>query len=102
MTAGASSTTSVKLWTEFGRLPLAAVMVITCDPPVPTAGVPISVPFDASVTPAGNVPTSVNVGTGKPVAVTLKLPASPTVKVVVLVEVMIGEVGGAVTVRLNA
>src|SRR5207245_7880099 len=42
------------------------------------------------VTPEGNVPASLKVGAGKPVAVTVKLPAVPTVNVVLLALVMAG------------
>jgi hypothetical protein len=45
--------------------------------------VPLSTPVEAlKVTPAGKAPASLNVGVGLPVAVTLKEPAVPTVKVV--------------------
>ena len=50
---------------------------------MPAAGVPDSTPAVAlRVTPLGRVPVSVKVGAGKPVAVTVKVPAVPTVKVV--------------------
>ena len=42
------------------------------------------------VTPVGRVPVSAKVGAGLPVAVTVKVPAVPTAKVVELPEVMAG------------
>ena len=60
-------------------------------PPVPAAGVPLSTPLDAlKVTPAGNAPDSLRVGAGDPLAVTVKLPALPTVNVVLLALVIAG------------
>ena len=43
-----------------------------------------------NVTPEGNAPDSDSVGVGVPVAVTLKVPAAPTAKVVLLALVMAG------------
>ena len=58
---------------------------------MPAPGVPDSTPVVAlSDTPLGNEPVSVNVAAGKPLAVTVKVPAVPTVKVVELPEVMVG------------
>ncbi len=93
--AGASSTTSVKLWVPFGLTPLLAVMVIGYpDLPVPAAGVPdnvaVPLPLSWKVTPEGKVPDSERLGVGYPEVVTVKLPAVPTVKVVELAEVMVG------------
>jgi hypothetical protein len=66
-------------------------------PPVPLAGVPLSVgplpvpfPLFTNVTPVGSVPLSVSDGVGVPVAVTGKLPAVPAVKVVLLALVIAG------------
>ena len=68
-------------------------------PPVPAAGVPDSTPVvESRVTPVGRVPVSEKVGAGLPVAVTVKVPAVPTVKVVVLAEVMAGA-GSTVRVK---
>ena len=51
-------------------------------PAVPTAGVPLNTPVDAlKVTPVGNAPDSPRVAAGNPLAVTVKLPALPTVNV---------------------
>jgi hypothetical protein len=52
-------------------------------PVVFAAGVPANVP-PVNVTPLGRVPVSVTVGAGDPVAVTAKLPATPTVNVALL------------------
>src|SRR5207247_1575276 len=55
------------------------------------AGVPASAPVAAvKVTPAGRAPLSVSVGAGKPLAATVKEPAVPVVKVVLLALVKAG------------
>jgi len=63
-------------------------------PPLPAAGVPLSVPVPfplfTKVTPLGSAPVSVKVGDGDPVVVTAKLPAVPTVNVVLLALVIAG------------
>jgi hypothetical protein len=51
--------------------------------------VPDKVPLK-KVTPVGSVPTSVIVGVGKPVAVTVKEPGVPVANVVLLALVMAG------------
>jgi len=62
-------------------------------PPVPAPGVPLSTPVPGlNVTPVGNVPVSLNVGLGMPVAVTVNVPAVPTVKVVLFALVITGAV----------
>ena len=70
-------------------------------PPVPAAGVPLSTPVVVlSVTPLGRVPVVVKVKLlGWPVAVTVKLPEVPTVKVVSAALVI---AAGSVTVRVKA
>jgi hypothetical protein len=77
-------------------------MVTTYTFEVPAAGVPakVAVPFPLSlkVTPLGRVPVSLSDGAGKPAVVTVKLPADPSLKVVLLAEVM---VGGPSTVRVK-
>ena len=57
---------------------------------VPLAvGVPLNTPVAVlNVTPLGNGPVSENEGAGKPVAVTVKVPAEATVKVVLFTLVM--------------
>lgn len=54
------------------------------------AGVPLSTPAVLKVTPLGRLPLSVNVGVGKPVAVTVNDPAVPTANVVLLALVIVG------------
>ena len=90
--AGVWSTVSVKLCVASVPIPLWALTVIAYVPPVPAAGVPLSVavPFALStnVTPLGSAPVSVKDGLGKPVVVTAKVPRVPTVKVVLAALVM--------------
>ena len=70
-------------------MPLCAVKTRLNVPLLPATGVPLSTPVLAlKLTPLGNVPLSLNAGVGKPVSVTVKLPAAPTVKVVLDVLVM--------------
>src|SRR5207245_1028663 len=89
--AGAWFTVRVKLWVALAPTPLAAVKVMGYVPAVPAAGVPLRTPVPAlNVTPPGNVPVSLKVGAGKPVAVTVNEPAVPTVNVVLLALVMAG------------
>ena len=60
-------------------------------PPVPAAGVPLSTPVEElNVSPVGNVPVSPKVAAGNPLAVTVKLPAVPTVNVALLALVIDG------------
>jgi len=70
------------------------VKVIGYEPIVPAAGVPLSVavPFALSlkVTPAGSAPVPIRDGTGNPVVVTVKVPAAPTAKAVLLALVIAG------------
>jgi len=79
---GVWSTVRVKLCVAFGVTPFCAVMVIEYTPPVVAPGVPLRTPPEVSVTPLGSAPVSLNVGTGKPDAVTVKVPAAPAVNVV--------------------
>jgi hypothetical protein len=73
---------------------LVAVNVREYVPPVPAAGVPLSVavpfPLSTNATPLGSVPVSLSDGVGAPVVVTVKLPAVPTVNVVVFALVIAG------------
>ena len=74
---------------------MLAVVVNEYDPPVAAAGVPLSVAVPLAlfvkVTPAGSAPLSVMVVTeGEPVVVMVKIPALPTVNVVVLALVIAG------------
>jgi len=74
--------------------PLLAVNVIKYGLPVPAAGVPLSVPvpfpLSVKVTPLGSVPDSLRLGAGKPVVVTVNVPAVPTVNVALLALVIAG------------
>ena len=73
---------------------MPATMVTGYVPALPDAGVPLSVavpfPLLVKVTPLGSAPVSVSDGAGVPVVVTVKLPAAPTVKVILLALVMAG------------
>ena len=53
------------------------------------------------VTPEGRAPDSLSVGVGEPVAVTVKLPAAPTGKVVLFALVMEGATGVGLTVKVK-
>lgn len=97
--AGGWSTLRVKDCTASGDTPLEAVIVIGYAPPVPAAAVPLSNPAELSVTSLGRAPVSENVGTGKPVAVTLKVPAVPTLNAVLLALVILGA-SSTVSVKL--
>lgn len=93
--AGAWSTVSVKFCVALLPTPLLAVMVNEFVPPVPAPGVPLRVavpsPLSTKLTPEGNVaPPSLRVGFGKPVVVTVNVPADPTVNVVLLALVIAG------------
>jgi hypothetical protein len=87
-------TVSVKLWLAAVPTPLLAVKVSGYVPAVPEAGVPLSVPVPfplfLNVTPLGSAPVSLSEGVGLPVAVTAKLPAVPTVNVVLFALVIAG------------
>ena len=67
---------------------------------MPKVGVPESVPFAARVTPDGRVPVSLKVIGLSPVAVTLKVPALFSAKVVEVPEVNTG--GGKPTFKVKA
>ena len=87
-------TVRVKPWLAGVPTPLLAVKVREYVPPLPDAGIPLSVavpfPLFMNVTPLGSAPVSVRVGVGVPVVVTVKLPAVPTVNVAVLALVIAG------------
>src|SRR6266545_6032892 len=95
--AGAWLTVRVKLCVAFGVTPLFAVMVIGYVPPVPGSGVPASVAVPSllltNVTPLGSAPVSlmhIDAPVGKPVVVTVNVPATPVWNVVVFVLVIDG------------
>ncbi len=86
-------TVNVKDWVAFVPTPLVAVKVSGYVPPVPAAGMPLNIPVAGTkVTPVGRVPVTERVGAGEPVAVTVNVPAVPTVKVVLFALVMAGGV----------
>ena len=90
--AACSFTLKVKLCVAAIPTLLLAVMVTMLTPPLPVKGVPeISPVFAFSNRPFGNAPlVMLNVGAGKPVAVTVKVPAVPTVKVALATLVIVG------------
>ena len=63
----------------------------------------MAVPFPlfVNVTPLGNAPVSVIDGVGVPVVVTVKLPAVPTLNVVLLALVIAGACVAALTVNVK-
>jgi len=75
---------------------LLAANVIGYVPFVPVAGVPLNAPVAVlNVTPLGSAPVSLRVGAGKPVAVTVNVPAVPTENVVLAALVIWGAAGVA-------
>ena len=92
-------TVSVKDWVAAVPKPLVAVNVRLKTPPRLPDGVPLSTPSGVNVTPPGRVPpVRLKVGTGKPLAFKVKLPALPTVKVVLATLV---NAAGSPTVRVK-
>ena len=89
---GAWPTVNVKLWTAFGETPLLAVNVMLKIPAC--VGVPESVPvplwLSEKETPVGSVPDSLSAAVGKPVLVTVNVPAVLSVNVVLLALVIAG------------
>ena len=99
---GSALTTRVKLCVVGVPAP-DALMVKAYEPLEPTAGVPASVavpsPLSVKVTPPGRGELPIDSdGVGTPVVVTVKDPAVPSVKVVVVAEEM---VAGVSTVRVK-
>ena len=87
-----TATFSVKDWVAFAPIPLLAVKLIGN---VPEAdGVPLSVPvplwLSVNRMPPGSAPISCKAGVGIPVAVTVKEPAIPEVKLAAFALVMAG------------
>ena len=69
---------------------------------MPAAGVPLRTYVEElNVTPLGNVPDSLIVGVGDPVAVTANVPDEPTVNVVLVALVNIGDWLAATTVSVK-
>jgi hypothetical protein len=97
---GPSFTFSVKLCVASAPAPLCAVNVMGYAAPVPASGIPANTPVaGVKVTPLGSVPDSLSVGAGVPVAITVKVPAMPTVKVALIALVIVGDCA-PVTVRV--
>src|ERR1017187_8614194 len=95
--AGAWFTVSVKDCEALGVMPLFAVIVNGYVPPDSAAGVPASVAvpswLSTNETPEGRVPVSpmtIEAFVGKPVVVTAKVPAVPTLNAVLFALVMAG------------
>ena len=86
----------MKLWLAGVPNPLLALMVIGYEAFEPAAGLPesVAVPFPLSLnpTPVGRAPLSARTRVGLPVAVTVKVPDTPWVKVVLEADVMVGGV----------
>ena len=92
---GVGFTVTVRFCTALGFTPLAAVTVIVKGDPAVVGGVPLRRPVTGSRLAHDGKPVALKVGAGKPVAVTAKLPAWPTVKVVLLELVIVGATGVA-------
>ncbi len=83
----------VKFCVALGLTPLLAVILTAKGDPVMLRGVPLMTPVVAfKVAQEGN-PVAEYVGAGKPVAVIVKLPGKPTLKVIVLALVIVGATG---------
>src|SRR3954447_24478522 len=94
---------SVKFCVAFGATVLLPVMTIGYVPPVAAAGVPAMVavpsPLSVKVTLAGSAPVLESAtAVGKPVVVTVNVPAAPTVKVALAALVI---AGGWLTTRVK-
>jgi hypothetical protein len=100
--AGAALTVRVKFCVASGDAELCALKTMLYVPSLPAAGIParVPVPFPLSTndTPVGRDPVLVNDGAGEPAVVTVKVPANPVVKVVLLALVI---AGAALTVRVK-
>ena len=90
---GVGFTVMVRFCTALGFTPLAAVTVIVKGDPVMLNGVPLKTPVVAFRLAHEGNPVALKVGAGKPVALTVKLPAWPNVKVVLLELVIVGAAG---------
>lgn len=99
------ATVSVKLCVTVPA-ELVAVMVMEYNPAVPEAGVPetvaVPLPLSVKVTPEGRAPVSERAGGGEPLAVTVKEPLLPTVKVALDALLMVGAVDDAEKLSLAA
>ena len=90
----------VKFCVALGLTPLLAVSVIVMGVPFVFGGVPLITPVVGLKLAQVGKPLALNVGEGIPSAVTVKLPASPTVNVVLVALVKTG--GTVARVSLNA
>ncbi len=69
---------------------------------MPATGAPPNTPVDTlKLTPLGSVPFALSVGVGVPVAVTVKLPAAPTVNIALVLLVIVGATEVVLTVRVK-
>jgi hypothetical protein len=93
-------TVSVKDCVAFDPIPLLAVMVIgvTEAPAAIPLIVAVPLPLSTKVIGLGSVPVKLSAGVGLPVVVTVNVPFTPTVKVVLLRLVI---AGGALTVMVT-
>jgi len=89
---GALPTIKVKLCVPFVPIPLLAMMVIGKEPVVDEVPAIVAEPSPLStkVIPVGSEPVSERAAVGIAVVVTLKVPATPATKVVVLALVIVG------------
>jgi hypothetical protein len=92
---GVGFTVTVRFCTAFGFTPLAAVNVTVKGDPAVVNGVPLKTPVVAFRLAHDGKPVALKVGAGKPVAVTVKLPATPTEKMALLALVIVGATDGA-------
>jgi hypothetical protein len=86
----------VKLCTAFEPTPLLAVNVNEYGPDAAIAvpdSVPVPLPLSTYIVPFGNVPAVLAIdGVGEPVVVTVNVPKTPTVKLVLLLLVIAGAI----------
>ena len=95
-TVAASFTVSVKVCVAGVPTPLVAARVRVIGPPEPAVGVPLRTPL-VSVSQLGSRLEVLKVGKGKPLAVSVKVPWLPAVKVATFALV---NVGASFTVRV--
>src|ERR1700710_1746508 len=92
----------MNVWVGAVPTPLFALIVKLYVPPADALGVPARVPVPspllASVTPAGSAPVSEITACGKPVALTVNVPAVPVVNVV---DAALGMTAAWLTTKVN-
>src|SRR5579871_6264462 len=86
-------TVMLKVWFALGEAPLVAVNVTVKGDPAEVGGVPLRRPVAESRLAHEGKPVALKLGTGKPVAVTIKLPAKPVEKMALLTLVIVGATG---------